>query len=818
MRKRSETSNDEQSALRERILGFGEASFRKSYYPELRVRLLELERFRFTLDQIDIGIMILDPRDGTIIDLNEETCHILRKKKKELIGVKLPEYSDQMARLFSTIQKKDRVITIIEDLSPSDSIPYSIEVTNHHAIFGEEEYLIVILRDITENRRVEAENEASRIRLKTLFDFLPDPTFAVDHEGHVTHWNHEMEKMTGVDAKDVIGMGGYAYSMSLWRREVPLLVHSIISQEEPDPTRYPNLIREGDNLVTEINYRSREKGLQHILVKAAPIIDTSGTLIGAVETLRNLSSIRRTEEALKETETRIQEITDNIPGIVYQLAVTKENGIQIRYMSRRGYTILGMDAFREKEKIIDCFHQEDLADVFKQVTRDRNGTGYWQGMIRAHKPDGQPLWLGGTSNSRLLHDGSEIWNGVLIDITAQKSAEHALIRTKDMFESVIRISHIQDATEGGILSEALLEAVTLTGSRSGMCSILSLDEQFFIIHSSNQQTKEKVSLSRIGRSGPWERVIRERSTIIHNETRRIDIPIMERNRIVAIITLEGKADHYDDFDSRQITYLGDALWQVILRHRAEEELRRLNEELERRVEERTRELEVTNSELEAFTYSVSHDLRTPLRSVDGFSLALLEDFLEILPPDAQEYLGRIRMASQRMGDLIDDLLLLSRLSRAELRYEEFSISDLAKEVIAEIERINPRKNMSISIEEEMIVTADRRMIRIVLENLFGNAWKFTGKKERGEIAFHSTNDGINTTYVISDNGAGFDMTYAGKLFIPFSRLHTSEEFPGTGIGLATVARIIQKHGGTIQAEAERGRGATIYFTVESKRK
>ncbi len=545
MKRRSENTREEQLRLREKILGLGETSFRKSYYPELRVRLLELERFRFILDQVSVGIMIIDPRSDVIVDLNEETCRLLNKQQKELRGMHLADCLNDASLL---LPEADDGKVLIKDLQSSNGESTTLEITMHHASFGEEPYRIAIIRDITR----------------------------------------------------------------------------------------------------------------------------------------------------------------------------------------------------------------------------------------------------------------------------QRAAEEAIIRTKDMFESVIRISAVQDAGEEEILSATLSEAAKLTESTHAYCAILSPDESFFKISSSSDDIPATARLSPADRGGPWEEVIKRRVPLIGGKCGGICLPIFEGDKVVAVITLRGKPRLYDEFDLRVATYLGEALWQIVLRYRAEENLRQLNEELERRVMERTRELANLNSELEAFTYSVSHDLRAPLRSINGFSLAIQEDYGDELSGEAVEYLGRIRSASERMGTLIDDLLHLSRISRAELHRKEFSLSELAHEVIEEIMEQEPRENVKVEIEDGMVVSADRGLMRSVLSNLFSNAWKFTSKKEKTEIHFCSEKRGDITTYYISDNGEGFDMAYEKRLFLPFSRLHTTDEFPGTGIGLATTARIISKHEGTIHAEGIPGQGATFYFTLGSK--
>jgi DNA-binding response OmpR family regulator len=224
------------------------------------------------------------------------------------------------------------------------------------------------------------------------------------------------------------------------------------------------------------------------------------------------------------------------------------------------------------------------------------------------------------------------------------------------------------------------------------------------------------------------------------------------------------------------------------------------------------ELERKNKELEAFSYSVSHDLRAPLRSIDGFSQALLEDHAEVLDATGQNYLRRVRAAAQRMGELIDDLLQLSRVARAPLRREHVDLSGLARTVVAALHRTAPRE-VDVIISDDLAAEGDVGLLQIVLENFIGNSWKFTANAIDPTIEFGANGKGESTIYFVRDNGAGFDMIYANKLFAPFQRLHSEAEFPGTGIGLATVQRIIERHGGSVWAESEVGRGATFFWTL-----
>jgi PAS domain S-box-containing protein len=224
-------------------------------------------------------------------------------------------------------------------------------------------------------------------------------------------------------------------------------------------------------------------------------------------------------------------------------------------------------------------------------------------------------------------------------------------------------------------------------------------------------------------------------------------------------------------------------------------------------------LRALNDELEAFSYSVSHDLRTPLRGVDGFSQALIDDYGSTLDDTAKLYLNYIRSGVQRMGHLIDDLLSLARLSRMEMKLTDVNLSELAEQIVAELRRDHPDRKINIDIEPHIVGRGDRGLLRVTLQNLISNAWKFTQNREDPFIQFAHSPENGKTVYFVRDNGAGFDMRYYNKLFGAFQRLHSAKEFSGTGIGLATVRRVIYRHGGNIWAEAEPDKGATFFFTL-----
>lgn len=264
-------------------------------------------------------------------------------------------------------------------------------------------------------------------------------------------------------------------------------------------------------------------------------------------------------------------------------------------------------------------------------------------------------------------------------------------------------------------------------------------------------------------------------------------------------------------DGEIIGFIG-LVRDITRRKQAEEEIRIHREHLEELVNERTHELNAINKELEAFSYSVSHDLRAPLRAIDGFSQALQEDYTNILDDHGKHLLSRVRKNAHHMAELIDDLLQLSRITRSELKLQQVDLSELAKACIQRLTEASPDRVVKVSIAPDLKTLGDKTLASAALENLLNNAWKYTGKNEHASIEFGSCEQNGETVYYIKDNGVGFSMQYYDKLFSAFQRLHKGSDFNGTGIGLATVQRIIHRHGGTIWAQSELNKGTTFYFT------
>jgi PAS domain S-box-containing protein len=374
--------------------------------------------------------------------------------------------------------------------------------------------------------------------------------------------------------------------------------------------------------------------------------------------------------------------------------------------------------------------------------------------------------------------------GISEDITESKQAEAALRQSEERFSKVFL------ANPAGI-------------------ALTDLDDGKFI--DVNDSYLHMLGYSReeaIGHSAA------ELGILLAEERARIIQSLRDQGAVRNMeVTLNTRAGEKLDvlFSLEQIELQGRSavlsiVYDITARNRGELALRQLNAELA-----------AANRELEAFAYSVSHDLRAPLRAIDGFSLALQEDFREQLDAEGQENLSRVRLAAQRMAELIDDLLQLSRVTRSEMRREQVDLSAVARSIVAALQQAESARPAQVTIADGLGAEGDGRLLRVALENLLGNAWKFTGKRPHTQIEFNVMRQNGQAVYFVRDNGAGFDMAYAQSLFGAFQRLHTPREFPGTGIGLATVQRIIHRHGGRVWAEATVEHGATFYFTLPGGR-
>lgn len=494
---------------------------------------------------------------------------------------------------------------------------------------------------------------------------------------------------------------------------------------------------------------------------------------------REITERRRAEEALRESEQFSTSLLENAPNPVE--VVNPDTSVKYVNPAFENLTGFTSDEAAGQKAPYPWWPEETREEIRDKLLEDIASEGRRMELVMKKK-NGERLWVMVSAASVKLNGRAEYFLINWVDITARKRAEEEMRLFSNAVAGAIDAIAITDIA--GIITYTNSAMEEIYGYEKGEMlgkSVVSLNE--------NPEMANEI-MSTMIKTGSWNG----------------EIESIKKNKetFLAFLSLSTVRDE----KGNPIAMMG-ALRDITERKQAEEKLKQVLTNLEHS----NAQLAATNKELEAFSYSVSHDLRAPLRSIDGFSQALLEDYLDELDEQGRDYLARLRLASQKMGELIDGLLKLSRLTRSEMRREKVDLSALALEIANNLQETQPKRHVKFVIKTKLTDIGDRQLLRAVLENLLGNAWKFTSRRRRPMIEFGVTQNGDKQAYFVKDTGAGFDMNYADKLFGAFQRLHTADEFPGTGIGLATVQRIIHRHGGSIWAEGAVDKGATFYFTL-----
>ncbi len=536
---------------------------------------------------------------------------------------------------------------------------------------------------------------------------------------------------------------------------------------------------------------------------------------------------KRAEEALRESEKRYRSLFENmLNGFAYCKMLFEDN-------APRDFIYLEVNAAFEKLTGLKNVVGKKVSEVIPGIGKSHPELFEIYGRVAVTgRPESfeiyvEPLvaWL----FVSVYSPEKGYFVAVFENITERKRAESIAQARLRLLSMAASPSSSRDET----LQMMLDEIETQTGSTIGFYHFLGVDQETLSLQAWSTNTlrnmctaEGKGSHYNVSRAGVWVDCVRERRPVIHNDygalanrkglppghaavKREMVVPILRSGRIVAIIGVGNKPTDYNAIDLEITQSLGQLSWEIFERIRAVDELQTALAEVERR----TQELAATNKELEAFTYSVSHDLRAPLRAVSGFAKAVVEDYSDKVDAQCRDYLVRIYNGSEKMTRLIDDLLRLSRISLQEIARGRVDLDLVVLSILAELRKAAPERDVQFEIREGVTALADHGLMKIALDNLIGNAWKFTSKTEKARIEFGSMEDEGKTVYYVRDNGAGFDPTCADRMFQPFHRLHSENEFEGTGIGLAIVERVIRRHGGRIWAEGEVGKGATFYFTV-----
>jgi PAS domain S-box-containing protein len=698
----------------------------------------------------------------------------------------------------------------------------------------------------TTRKQVEEALRESEARYRRIVDTAQEGIWAMDAQQVTTFVNPHLAAMFGYDPNEMLGQTVQSF---------------VFEEDRAAHLKYLQLRQQGQNSQHEQRYRCKDGGEIWAVVSGTAIQDVTGKFTGAFAMLTDITQRKRMEsilqarlhllqyagdhdlgDLLQETLDTIGQLVNSPIGFYHFLDASEKNFSHQTWSRQTNKTFFKAEGRNTQQSVeqagiwADCVRQRrpviyNDAVALSQIKGIPTDSGVNRSLTVPIFRGSAIVAILGVGNKPTDYAENDIelvstLADLAWDIAQQKLAQEKVTQSDEIARAILNA-----ATEAVFLinSDGILIAVNeTTAVRMGKSSSDLVGANINDVLPSDLAASRMMHL---------DLVVKERKSV-HFEDQRADSWF--ENNIYPILDPDGQVTRVAIFD-RDITDRKRAeaniqaaqteLQRLLIesdrsrrsllsvledRKLAEDKILRLNLELEQRVQERTNQLEATNKELEAFAYSVSHDLRAPLRALDGFSEALILDYHEQLDEQGQHYLRRIQEATRRMGQLIEDLLNLSRITRREITFEQVNLSSLAQQIASELRMQTPERMIEFDIAPNLLVRADPNLIKIAMENLFSNALKFTGGREQAKIQVGVTEQSGERVFFVRDNGVGFNMAYAEKLFTPFQRLHSVQEFSGTGIGLVTVQRIITRHGGRIWPEAAVNQGATFYFTLETE--
>ncbi len=717
--------------------------------------------------------------DRIVIRANEALCRLWGSTPEQIIGRPGQDYATWMNEaerldFLRTLQEQGECHNHETTLRLTDGRRLDFNISCRLITYNGEACVLSILRDITDHRR----GELAAAQLAAIVQSSEDAIIGKNLEGIVTSWNSGAEKVFGYAAFEMVGQ--------------PIL-RLIPPDRQHEEVEILRRIRRGENIRHLETIRVRKDGrLIDVSITTSAIRDSLGKIIGASKVARDITERKKTERAIRENEERMRLATEATGVGIWEWNVLTN---QIRWDAQM-FRIYGVpptkDGFVAYRTWSDAVLPEDLRaqEESLQSTARHGGRGSREFRIRRGS-DGECRHIQAVETVRANPQGQTEWVvGTNLDITERKHAEAALRNSEGRYRTLFEY-----APDGILIAD---DQSNYLDANETICRMLGYTHAELV----GLNATDIIDTSEIQYIAPALETIK-RSADYHREWkfRRKDGSVFPAE-VIATMMPDGN--------------LMGMIRDITERKRAEAQIQQLNSELEQRVIERTAQLAAANQELEAFSYSVSHDLRAPLRAMNGFAGIVLEEFGPQLNADGRRYLERIHNGGQRMGELIDDLLAFSRLNRQPLHRQRVDTAQLVQAVRDDTAPEQADRPIQWQIGPLPICDGDPALLKQVWVNLISNAIKYTRGRQPAVIEIGSEPQRGTDVFFVRDNGTGFDMQYADKLFGVFQRLHRADEFEGTGVGLAIVQRVIHRHGGRVWAEAAEGRGATFYFTLQGE--
>lgn len=692
---------------------------------------------------------------------------------------------------------------------------------------------ICLLRDITENIKVEKKLTESENRYRTFIDSSLDGIFLKDSNHRFVLCNKVFCALRGKKEEDILGHNDVDLSGSELARQYRISDLKVLERKE-------------------VILDEEERDGRTFLVTKFPVsFEDGSTGIGGY--IRDISLQRKAEAETKTLLAKIEEermrldqvVNNSFDEIWFSDArgtFTLANPAACKNFSLPKGENLDMQGFISSMKVLAPDGTLRPLEDAPPLRALRGETVKNQEEIVRLPQDGS-LRYREVSSSPVYDKDNRIQGCVSVvrDITEKKIAEREQEKNEDRLRRSVKIFQHRSSSVQEFLDFALEEAIQMTSSKLGYIYHYDEASRQFILNTWSKNVMPECSVEnpprtyKLEKTGFWGEVVRQRKPMIANDfhvkdplkkgypgghvqiRKFMSFPVFKGNTIIAVVGLGNKEEDYTNFEVLQCSQLMESIWQVIDRISAENELQAVNEHLDKLVQKRTEQLSDAIQEIESFSYTVSHDLRAPIRRISSFHELILKDNENRFSGQSAAYFERIRANILHMNNLTDDILKLTKVTRAEINAEDVNLSAIATNCIKDLMNDEPERKVAVDIEPGIVVFADKALMELVMTNLIGNAWKYSSIREKTKIKIARFEDKkLGSGISIKDNGIGFCPSYKERIFEAFQRLHSENEYPGTGIGLTTVAKIINRHGGRVWADSVEDKGSTFFFTLPYK--